>query len=901
MGEVYKARDTRLERIVAIKVLPTHLADKPELRERFEREARTIAGLNHPHICTLHDIGRQDGIDFLVMEYLEGETLATRLLKGPLPLEQVLRYAIEIADALDKAHRKGVTHRDIKPGNIMLTKNGTKLLDFGLAKLKQEAARPAAPFSQLPTMSHNPTVEGTILGTLQYMAPEQVEGKVDEIDGRTDIFAFGAVVYEMATGKKAFEGKSSASVLGAIMHLEPPPISSLQPMSPPALERLVKICLAKDPDGRWQSSGDVGRQLQGIIEGGSAPSVVAPTAAARTVAWRRVIPWALAASLLCAAVAGFAVWTLTRPGPQTVMRFPIMLGPNGAFAGTGRHVLAISPAGTHVAYTAASGLMLRPIDQLEAAPIPGTTGATSPFFSPDGQWIGFYADGQLQKVSVTGGAPVKLCAASNPFGANWGPDGSILYGQGPEGIWRVAEVGGTPEQIIKGAETGQAHGPQLLPGGEWVLFTFLPEGIIDWNQAQIVAQSLESGERKVLINGGRDARYVSTGHLVYALAGALFAVPFDPAEPSLTGGAIPLVEGVASATGATGAAQYSLAGNGSLVYVPQGTFGTAGGAAVLAPRTMVWVDREGREEPLAAPPRPYTSPRLSPDGRRVATNIRDEASEVWVLDLARTMLTRLTFDPRPDRFPLWSPDGQRIAFSSQRDGSAGNLFWQAADGTGSIEKLAESQKQVFPTAFSADGSQILVYESPGGLGTEQSDDISIVPLRREGSRQGPGQDARSEIRPLLHTAFAELFPELSPDGRWMAYQSSESGKFEVYVRPFPDVDSGRWQISTDGGIEPLWARSGRELFYRNGEALMTVPISAGASFAYGNPRLVFKGPYIGNAQGGRAYDVSPDGRRFLMLKQAPTSADGSEPARPTITVVLNWFEELKRRVPTGTN
>ena len=459
MGEVYKARDTRLDRIVAIKVLPTHLADQSELRERFEREARTIASLNHPHICVLYDIGHQDGTDFLVMEYLEGETLAQRLLKGALPLEQVLQYAIEIADALDKAHRKGITHRDLKPGNVMLTKSGTKLLDFGLAKLKQEAAPANVPLSDLPTAKDPLTAQGTILGTLQYMAPEQVEGK--EVDARTDIFAFGAVVYEMATGKKAFKGKTQASVIGAIMSSEPPPMSSLQPMTPPPLDRVVKKCLAKDPDDRWHFAKDLCDELKWIKESTSHVASV-PTSPLKDALQRRSLVVVLGLLLLGALIGGFAIWEI-RPTPaasaKPVTRFTITLPPGQSFGGTNQgSVLALSPDGSKLAYVATENgyqrIYIRAMDGLESKPISDTEGAAYPFFSPDGQWLGFLAGGKLKKVSVNGGAPVTLADAPGlPLGASWRGQGTIALG-GFGGVAQVSDAGGAQQQLTRLGKKG---------------------------------------------------------------------------------------------------------------------------------------------------------------------------------------------------------------------------------------------------------------------------------------------------------------------------------------------------------------------------------------------------------------------------------------------------------------
>jgi len=872
MGEVYKAKDTRLDRTVAIKVLPSHLADNARLRDRFEREARAVSSLNHPHICTLYDIGSQDGVDFLVLEYLEGETLADRLKRGALPLDQALRTGIEVADALDKAHRQGVVHRDLKPGNIMLTKSGAKLLDFGLAKLA--GAEGGSVESALPTQQKSLTAEGSILGTLQYMAPEQLEGK--EADARTDLFAFGAVVYEMLTGKRAFEGKSQASLIAAIMEHDPAPMSELQPMTPPVLDRVIKKCLAKEPDRRWQSAGDLHDELKWIAEGGRAASQVESSGV------RRSIPGGLAlvlvGLLLGAILAGVAVWGLTRPAPLPVTRFAIHLPPSDKFE---RDLggLAISPDGQNLVYAARRGsgttqLYVRPMQRLDAMPIRGTEGALGPFFSPDGQWIGFLSDGKLKKVSLTGGPALTLCDEPSSFGgASWGPDDTIFFFSGPEEepeLSRVSASGGTPEPVVtlEPGEEGQGPlWPEILPGGKAVLYTAWRGGP---DNASIAVQSLETGERRTLVEGGTYARYVPTGHIVFArgalLAGSLLAAPFDLERLEITGSPVPVLENLAMYFGAT--AQFGLSRDGTLVYV-SGT--------VSSDKLLVWVDRQGVERPLTETLRAYRDPRLSPDGRRLAVTILDPKGEdVWVLELGRGTLTRLTLGEGRSTRPLWSPDGERVLFASDRVEDDFNIFSQPADGSGAAEQLTAWGS--VPTSVSSDGKTIVFRQNSGTTGR----DIGMV--RVEGERQ-------PEM--LLQTPFDEHTGMLSPEDRWLAYVSNESGREEIYLTPFPGP-GGKRQISTEGGTEPLWSRDGRELFYRSGEKTMAVAISTEPELTAGKPTLLFEGLYeTGMGLGpnpGSNYDVAPDGR-FVVIRD-----QGSGLAQ--INVVLNWFEELKRLVPT---
>ncbi len=874
MGEVYRAKDMRLDRTVAIKVLPSHFASDPDRRQRFEREARAVSSLNHPHICTLYDIGHQDGVDFLVMEYLEGETLDRRLSKGLLPNDQVLRCAVEIADALDKAHRQGIIHRDLKPGNIMLTKSGAKLLDFGLAKLRQaESGAAYASLSALPTEEDRRlTGEGTILGTFQYMAPEQLEGK--EADARTDIFAFGVVVYEMVTGKKAFEGKSQASLIAAILEHDPPPISSLQPMTPPALDRVVKTCLAKDPDERWQSAHDLAKELKWITEGD--PQVGMPALGLKgTPARRRNREWfawtVAAAALTVAFGAIFVAWRLQSPipsAPRLPMRFQFSLPALEVLAvgeslGSSRHSLALSPDGSTLVYVAYRGgrtqLYLRPMNRLQSTPIVGTEDGTGPFFSPDGQWVGFFTSLKLKKASLAGGAPVVLCDAAYGRGASWGRDDTIIFA--PDlysGLYRISASGGAPSPVttvdVKQGERNHRW-PEILPGGKAILFTV---GIgTSFDDARIVVQRLDMGERRTLVEGGTNPRYLPSGHLVYARAGSLFAVPFDLADLKVTGHLLQVLEDVRIEE--SGAAQFSYWDNGTLFYVAR--------SAVASVGRMFWADRKGIAKPVPLQAEFSTGGplRLSPDGQHVVYAVR---TEIWIYDLTRGASSRLTSGIRANR-PIWSPDGRRIVFGSEKHGPW-NLFWKAADGTGEEEQLLSSPLSHVPSSFTPDGKVLMFTENNPQTGM----DIWALSL----------EDRKA--RPVLRTSFNEDEPMISSDGRWLAYTSDESGRKEIYVVPFPAA-SGKWLISNDGGAHPVWARNGKELFYRNGEKMMSVSIAADRGFNAGTPRLLFEGPYD------QFFDVSPDGQRFAMTRR------NLEQAAPQLNVVLNWFDEWIHRARKG--
>jgi Tol biopolymer transport system component len=866
MGEVYEAHDSKLGRKVAIKVLPAAFVNDPERLSRFQREARMLAVLNHPNIATIHGLEESGGVHYLVMELVLGETLAERVSAGPLEVDQTLRICGQVAEALEAAHEKGVIHRDLKPANVKVTPEGrVKVLDFGLAKAF--AGDGGQDLSHAPTLTTVGTEEGRILGTPAYMSPEQARGK--PVDKRTDIWGFGCLLYELLTGRPIFRGETLSDTLAAVLGQEPH-WRALPAETPAKVSDLLRRCLQKDPRERLHDIADARIEIEETL---TASATVVPIASTtgRASGWRHRIPWAIA-FVIGAVLVTTAVWFFHRTPPtaqQPVSRFAITLPAGQQLAGLDDGpAVALSPDGTHLAYVVQQGgsqqLYLRSLDGFEAKPVPNTEGAVNPFFSPDGQWLGFIAGGKLKKVSINGGAALTLEDAETA-GLSWNSHGMVAFTHSQNsGLLLVSDAGGTSQPLTRLEKGEVAHRwPEFLPDGKEVLFA-VGTSVSNWTNAQVAVQSVGTGKRRNLIQGGMQPRYAPSGHLVYAQGGRLMAVPFDPQRLEVTGAAVPVVDGVLQSP-YYGDAQYSLSTTGSLVYVPA--------ALQATQRTLVWVSRNGAEQPLAAPARPYRNPALSPDGLRVAVQIGLEP-QLWLYDFSRETLNPFTFG-RNGATAVWTPDGKRIAFLSYKDGPP-NLFWQLANGSGGLERLTTSERSQIPRSWSPDG-QLLAFTQEGvttGL------DIWVLRL---GDRKA---------QPFLQTPANESVPQFSPDGHWLAYVSDESGRPEIYVQPYPGP-GGKYQISTEGGKEPVWNRNGRELFYRSGDKMMAVEIATHPNFVAGKPRMLFEGPYLATPQTSPYYDVAPDGRRFLMLK--PTGQAQTAPTQ--INVVLNWFEELKRRVP----
>jgi len=875
MGQVYRATDTTLGRQVAIKILPDAFAADPERLARFEREAKTLASLNHPNIAAIYGFEKSSGIHALVMELVEGEDLSQRIARGPIPLDEALPIARQIAEALEAAHEQGIIHRDLKPANIKVRLEGTvKVLDFGLAKAMEPAPGPNTRAMQSPTLSLHATQAGIILGTAAYMSPEQARGK--PVDRRTDIWAFGCVVYEMLTGRRAFDGDTVTDVIAAIVTRDPS-WTPLPAETPVALRTLLRRCLLKGPEQRVPHVGLARMELAELIANPKAFESGATAPSPGTRNGLNLI--GVVVTAIAALISGAGVWVLTRPSPvprQVVRLHATPPATTALVIDAFAPDVALSPDGRHLAYIAGTGqaqLYLRRLDQSEAAPVGGIVGVRGPFFSPDSEWVAFFQGPDLKKVDVRGGPPVTICqnCVAGNRGGTWGPDDTIIFAAdgGTSGLQRIPAGGGDVVALAKpdlqNGERGYAW-PEFLPDGQGVLFTILPNGPIEG--ALVAVRDLRTGAQHVLVRGGSHAHFVRPGYLVYAAAGTLRAMTFDAEQFSVTGNAAPVLNRVL--TKSEGAADFSVSHEGSVAYIS----GEVQGASTLA-----WRNRDGHEEPIGAPPRSYLLTRLSPDGARVALDVRDQENDIWIWDFARRVLTRLTTDRGLDMTPVWTPDGKRIVFASSREGGAINLFSQAADGTGTIDRLTTTARSQFPLSFTPDGTSLVIREA-GAKGN----DLSLLAMQGDHT-----------VTPLMHSPFSKTNAEISPDGHWMAFQSNESGQDEVHVRPFPNVDEGHWQISNGGGTRPLWAHSGRELFYIDSKGrVMAVPIQTKPRFANGNASVALVDGIALTAPF-RDYDVSLDGRRFLIIRHAVQKDTSSNPVQ--LNIVLNWDEELGRLVP----
>jgi eukaryotic-like serine/threonine-protein kinase len=857
MGEVYLARDTRLDRTVAVKILPAHLSSNLEAKQRFEREARAISSLNHPNICTLHDVGHQDGTDFLVMEYLEGETLGDRLRKGPLTPELVLKYGIDICEGLEKAHKSGVIHRDLKPGNIMLTKSGAKLMDFGLAKATPASAPPASSLTMTlsgASADQPLTVRGMVVGTFQYMSPEQVEGR--EADARSDIFALGAVLYEMASGRRAFTGKSQASIVAAILASDPQPISAIQPMSPPALDRVVRTCMAKDPDERWQTAHDVKLQLQWIAEAGSQAGIPAPVAARRRISQR--LAWTVAAVAAAAAIVFAVGFVLRAPIPAHPLRVSILPPDQHSFDPLS---IALSPDGTKLAFVAtASGgtpqLWVRPLDSTAAQPLAGTDDAAFPFWSPDSRSLGFFAQGKLRIIDASGGAVQTLADAPQPRGGAWGADGTILYAPDTRSaLLRIPAAGGTPAPTIGGekaaANAGSPRWPVFLPDGRhYIFFQFLPNG----QEGSIHLGALDSQQDTTLVNSDNRAQYAN-GHLVFVHGGNLMSQSFDEKELKLTGNAVPIAEQIRG-DGRRGGAAFSLSNEGKLVF--------AGGQTTTL--DLAWYDRSGKKGDVIDSGT-FQDAHISRDGKKVSAARADAGGhlEIYIYDLARGTKSQFSFSQSRDDDAVWSPDGNTIVFDSARNGKI-DLYTRPANGARQEELLYHDDLDKYPISWSLDGKYI-AYEAIAN----NHYDVWVMPMF--GDRKPTA---------FLQEKYNTRYPAFSSDTKWMAFTSFEAGHPQVYVVAFPKP-GGRFLVG-DGQIA-VWNRNGKEILYVDDHSrIASVEVTAhGDSVELGKPKILFPVQFFGGTQ----FEVSPDGQRLLMI-QAPVQ-DSSN-----LTLVVNWPQEPKK-------
>ena len=870
MGEVYRARDTRLHRDVALKVLPERHRFDAARRARFEREAQALAALNHPNIATLHGIEDADGVQALVMELVEGETLADRLLTGrthALPLVDALPVARQIAEALATAHERGIVHRDLKPSNIVTRPDGmVKLLDFGLAR----AFEPHAAGADVAAATITQDVP-TVVGTPAYMSPEQARG--DLVDQRSDIWAFGCVLYELLSGRRAFEGDRSTDVIARVIERDPD-FDALPVSTPPLIRRLVRRCLEKDPRRRLQHMGDVRHDLEDAL---TSPSGVRVEPSAADILRRR---WWTAAAVALVALAAAGAWLIAaRPVPRTgpdMIRLSIPSLPPPVGQPFGTQSLAISADGSLVAYAARDRLLIRRMGEPEALEV--AAAGFGPFFSPDGAWVAFFSTSEpgLKKVPVLGGMPVPVVMTSErSAGGTWGPNGTIVFAT-TEGLFQVSENGGVPRLLVKpdSARKERLYAwPQFLPDGRSLLFTIVHEGSVEGSQiAWLDLQTLES---RIVATSSGAARYVATGHLVYAFGSHLRVLAFDLEARRSHGDPVSLPGVEIAVSPDNGAAQFTVSETGTLLFISPRHSG------IVAPdlgalRTLSWVDRRGREEPLGLDPGNYAYPRVSPDGRRVALDIPGANRDIWIWSLERKNLTKLTDGPTEDMLPLWRPDGARLFFASDRNGNH-DVYSQSADGATDARAEYAAPGVQFPLTFAAAGTQLIVVEN--------FRDVSLIHL---------GQWPRHE--PLLHSEFNKVLPEVSPDGRWMAYESNEAGEpFEIFLRPFPKVGERRETVSIKGGRYPRWGRAGsNELFYVDPDGgMMAASVTLSPRLSLGRVTKLFDVEKPPSGLSGRPYDISPIDGRFLVVR--PLKQTVGEPV--DISVVLNWFDELKRLVP----
>ena len=893
MGVVWKAADTTLDREVAIKILPPDFQQDPDRPARFQREAKLLAQLNHPHIASIYGLHEAGEIRFIAMELVPGQDLAERLHRGALPLEEALDVAHQVAEALETAHEQGVIHRDLKPANVKLTdENRVKVLDFGLAKaFESEPGAVDARASLSPTLTSAGTRAGVLLGTAAYMSPEQARGQA--VDKRADIWAFGALLYELLTGRQAFPGETISDSLAGVLKLEPD-YALLPAETPESIRRLLHRSLEKRPKQRLRDIGEARIRVEEAlgraepapsISGASItsmPSIPAaagePAPAAAPAARGARLPWLLCGMALVVAAASFLWPRGSEPAPQPVVRVEMVMTENTLRGVPGSSVV-ISPDGKRMAYLDSSDqrIYVRLADQLEATPLSGTEGAWQPFFSPDGDWIGFFADRKLKKVSILGGAPLTLCDAADRRGASWGDDGTIVFAPDTRsGLYRVTETGGEPEPLTTlDPEQGEwSHRwPHMLPGGQAVLFVSHSQGA-SWDEASIELLDLRTMERKLLQEGGSYPAYVPTGHLVYVHDRTLFAVPFDAESLEVVGLPAPVLEEVYWSR-TNGGAHYSVSAAGHLLYRV--------GRPASQEQTLSWIDREGNRTPAVTEPRGYGGFRLSPDGSRLLATLAEDAGDedLWIYDFARETMSKLTFSEDEDRSGFWLPDGENVVFTSNRDSTVFNLYRKRADGTGDAERLSTSSQGSGSGDVSPDGQLLVFAQNNPSTGW----DLRLLPLSGEG-----------EVRDFLASPSTEGRPRVSPDGRWLCYISDESGGWELYVRPFPE-GTGKWQISTSGAAGVgQWSPDGRQIYYRVGgkQELMVVDVSTeGSRFLPGKPRLLFEGA-LGGTPWGLNWDVHPDGRRFLVTDPR-TDVDAVQDGHAML--VVNWFDELRQRAP----